>query len=176
MVILSMRRRKVNELFVSLHSYNKEVNELAEDVIGSSNVWPYYAKGNTSTGNKDDKGTLGKDDFLKILVTQLKNQDPTQPLQDKDFIAQMAQFSSVEQMTNMANEMKQLRQWMGISSGLIGKTVSWFEEDGSAAEALLKSGTVESITLKEGIQYANVEGEEIPLDRLIKIENAGEPQ
>ncbi|KAA0547934.1 flagellar hook assembly protein FlgD [Bacillus sp. BGMRC 2118] len=44
---------------------------------------------------------LGKDDFLKILMTQLQNQDPMNPMQDKDFIAQMATFTSLEQMTNM---------------------------------------------------------------------------
>ncbi len=55
----------------------------------------------------DGKGSkastvLDKNDFLKILITQLSHQDPTQPMDDKEFVAQMAQFSSLEQMTNMS--------------------------------------------------------------------------
>ncbi len=51
---------------------------------------------------------LGKDDFLKILITQLSYQDPTQPVKDQQFIAQMAQFSSLEQMQNMASALSSL--------------------------------------------------------------------
>ena len=51
---------------------------------------------------------LGKDAFLKILITQLQNQDPTSPMDDKEFIAQMAQFSSLEQMQNMTKAMENL--------------------------------------------------------------------
>ncbi|MFB4162670.1 flagellar hook assembly protein FlgD [Alteribacillus sp. JSM 102045] len=79
---------------------------------------------------KQDSNILGKDDFLKILMAQLQNQDPLNPMEDKEFVAQMAQFSSLEQMTNMtsaidkfvkAHESGSLVQ----HSELIGKNVIW---------------------------------------------------
>jgi len=54
--------------------------------------------------NVEPNQTLGKDDFLRILLTQLSHQDPTAPMQDTEFIAQMAQFSALEQMSNMASD------------------------------------------------------------------------
>ncbi|MCT4618615.1 MAG: hypothetical protein N4A62_04420 [Marinisporobacter sp.] len=59
----------------------------------------------TSTKNKNQ---LGKDDFLNLLVTQLKHQDPLNPVDDKEFMGQMAQFSSLEQMQNMNKSMEDL--------------------------------------------------------------------
>lgn len=139
--------------------------------VSTKNVWPYYSKTNVDNTGAKDKSQLGKDEFLKILITQLGNQDPMQPLQDKEFIAQMAQFTSVEQLTNMGNEMKLLRQSLGFASGLIGKDVSWTLKDADGNE-ISKSGTVESITLKDGAQYVNVNGEKVPLDQITKISNA----
>ena len=74
---------------------------------------------------------LGKEDFLKILLTQLSHQDPTAPMEDKEFIAQMAQFSSLEQMTNMAADFaKMARMLRGTeASGSLGKTVEIGLED-----------------------------------------------
>jgi flagellar basal-body rod modification protein FlgD len=68
---------------------------------------------------------LGKDDFLKILLTQLSHQDPTQPLEDKEFVAQMAQFSSLEQMANMNAELGRVFGLLAKSQAvaLLGKTV-----------------------------------------------------
>jgi flagellar basal-body rod modification protein FlgD len=72
---------------------------------------------------------LGKDAFLKLLVVQLQNQDPLNPLDDKEFIAQLAQFSSLEQMTNISNGIKSLtektaQQDMLSAVNYIGKDVT----------------------------------------------------
>ena len=76
-------------------------------------------------GETSDQQDLGRDDFLKILMTQLQNQDPTEPMDDKNFIAQMAQFSSLEQMTNMSENFKKLSGMLSGEQALntIGRTV-----------------------------------------------------
>ena len=56
--------------------------------------------------NQRGSSELGKDEFLKLLVTQLQNQDPLNPQDDTQFISQLAQFSALEQMTNMSYDVK----------------------------------------------------------------------
>jgi flagellar basal-body rod modification protein FlgD len=90
---------------------------------------------------KAGKG-LGKDDFLKLLVTQLSHQDPMEPMQDKEFIAQMAQFSQLEQMTNMAENFNKLTSMVTNTqaSSSLGKNVEI--TDGSQ----IVQGTVDAVS------------------------------
>src|SRR5690606_6573139 len=89
--------------------------------------------GTSDGGGTSSSGTtsveLGKDAFLRLLVTQLRYQDPINPVKDQEFIAQLAQFSALEQMNNIATQMQRLAdfQWQfgGISqaASLLGRTV-----------------------------------------------------
>ncbi len=80
---------------------------------------------------REIKNTLDKDDFLKILVTQLSHQDPTQPMEDREFVSQMAQFSSLEQMTNLNKEFSKVVNLIAASQAmnLLGKTVEIHQGD-----------------------------------------------
>ena len=85
---------------------------------------------------------LDKNDFLKILITQLSHQDPTQPMDDKAFISQMAQFSSLEQMSNMSEGLAKVADLISRSQAvsLLGSAV----EIGSGESTV--SGIVEAVT------------------------------
>ncbi|WP_337098852.1 flagellar hook capping FlgD N-terminal domain-containing protein [Paenibacillus sp. YIM B09110] len=138
------------------------------DSVSSKVVWPNYSTDNVQKAAEKKTDTLGKDQFLSILVTQLRNQDPMQPMQDKDFIAQMAQFTSVEQMVNMAAEVSKLRQSIGSASSLIGKTIEWNEYD-EAGTIIPVSGVVDSIVSKDGILYATAGEKSVALDYVLGI-------
>ena len=71
------------------------------------------------------KKQLGQEDFLQLLITQLTHQDPTSPMEDTQFIGQMAQFSSLEQMTNMNKTFSTLADMLTTSSAVdaVGKKV-----------------------------------------------------
>jgi flagellar basal-body rod modification protein FlgD len=110
----------------------------------------------TSSTKKADQA-LGKDDFLKLMVAQMKNQDPMNPADDKDNIAQMAQFSSLEQITNLATATQDLANKMSLTQniGLLGHTVTYTGTNGTAV-----SGTVDGMNLdKDGTATLSVAGQ-----------------
>ena len=81
---------------------------------------------------KTGDGVMGKDDFMKLLIAQLQNQDPTNPMKDNEFIAQMAQFSALEQTMNLSKSFEKFAEAQNQSqliqyNSFVGKKVRWHE-------------------------------------------------
>ena len=126
--------------------------------------------------------SLGKDDFLKLLMTQLQNQDPSKPMEDTQFIAQMAQFSSLEQMTNLNSTfgkfIEQQQQTQLISyNQFIGKEITWHKlndlKDGTT-EIEEGTGKVASIQFKENrILFILEDGTKLEPANVSKVNESG---
>ncbi|XKE94964.1 flagellar hook assembly protein FlgD [Metaplanococcus flavidus] len=140
---------------------------------------------NTSTANvmagtaaksSDPQNTLGQDAFLKILVTQMKHQDPMEPLKDTEFIGQMAQFSSLEQLTNLNKTMTNFvgstgnKGSLADHANLIGTSVDWSYEVNGQMET--GQGVVKALSSKNGELTIELleDGKKIPLTAINRIE------
>jgi flagellar basal-body rod modification protein FlgD len=79
---------------------------------------------------------LGKQDFLQLLIAQLRNQDPLKPMEDRDFMAQLAQFSSLEALQSLDKKIEAMAKSSALeqASGLVGKTIRATQADGSSVE------------------------------------------
>jgi flagellar basal-body rod modification protein FlgD len=110
---------------------------------------------------------LNKDQFLQLLVAQLKNQDPMAPVGSQEFMSQMAAFSTLEQVTNLAVANEEQNQMMAInqSLSLVGHQVTYVKEDESLAE-----GKVESVDFGEEGFALTINGESgIPAAAVTKV-------
>lgn len=125
------------------------------NTIDSSLYLSSYQKEQRKTGSD----VLGKDDFLKILMVQLQNQDPMNPMQDKDFIAQMATFSTLEQITNMGKSMEkfvkvQEQSQLIAYNQFVGKDITWHrvtdaKDEGGVPVIEEGTGKVASVQFKD---------------------------
>lgn len=112
-------------------------------------------------------GELGEDAFLKLLVAQLKNQDPLSPVEDKDFMAQMAQFRMLEQL----DQLNQIMSYqVGVQSlmqatGLLGKEVT----AQAGKDAVPFSGLVSRVGLREGEVVLTVNGKDVFLSDVVQV-------
>jgi flagellar basal-body rod modification protein FlgD len=115
--------------------------------------------------------TLGKDDFLKLLITQLQNQDPTRPLEDKEFIAQMAQFSSLEQMVEMNKTLGDLiaDNRVNYSTSLLGKQVEVFDDRSGRSVV----GVVDEVRFQGGVPTVSFNGLSYAVDQVVRVRENG---
>jgi flagellar basal-body rod modification protein FlgD len=114
---------------------------------------------------KNPQQNLGKDDFLKLLITQLSYQDPTAPMEDKEFIAQMAQFSTLDQMTSMANDFARLTNMLAGSeaTSALGKSVELYEGEN------VVQGTVKAVTRGADAPRILVNGNYYSWEQVVKV-------
>lgn len=108
--------------------------------------------------------------FLTLLAAQIKNQNPLEPMKDTEFIAQMAQFSQLEQTTNLARDIRGLTMGQQLSQGaaLIGRTVTYEAGDGATA-----SGVVERLSVSaDGREMMlRVDGAVIEIGRVVTVDS-----
>ena len=129
----------------------------------------------TGTESEETSGLptkeLGRDAFLQLLVLELQNQDPLEPVKNSEMVAQLAQFSSLEQMEALNGSFESLSgnvdQLNFISAqGLLGKYVEGLNEDGE-----IRTGFVDSVYLDGSIVVLNVDGEIMPMSGVLSIMN-----
>ncbi|MBO1003803.1 flagellar hook assembly protein FlgD [Pseudogracilibacillus auburnensis] len=125
--------------------------------------------------NRAPSPNLGKDEFIKILMTQLQNQDPLNPMEDKEFIAQMATFSQLEQMMHMASSIDTLVHNQLVSpviqySHMIGKEVTYESENEKTGEKSIVTSQVVAVSQKDGWAILELDnGEKIYADSVLKV-------
>lgn len=110
--------------------------------------------------------TLGQEDFLKLMVAQLSQQDPLNPQKDTEFIAQMASFSALEQSKAMQSDIAKMRleQQFLQANNLIGRVVALQDEGGA-----LVSGIVSGVSVQEGIPKLVVNEQAYDLSMVLSV-------
>jgi len=121
----------------------------------------------TGAGEPGASG-LGKDSFLKLLVTELRHQDPTRPMEDREFIAQMAQFSTLEQMTNLNTEVRNLLTSARSAEAfsVLGKNIESYDTVSKKAV----SGKVSSVFYKGDELMLKVGSDEVAMRNVHSVQ------
>jgi len=141
------------------------------DIPGISSNDPFSGAVTQAATQNLDKGA-----FMKLLVSQLQHQDPLSPVANEEFVAQLATFSSLEQLEGLnqnvvamiaLNQSNALLSQLTQSSALIGKDVTW--QDFETEEE--HSGEVESVKIVDGLAVLRIDGQDVPLASVIEVLN-----
>ena len=118
----------------------------------------------TSLSTDTSTNELGQDDFLNILTTQLKYQDPLEPMEDTEFISQLAEFSALEQMEAM-------NQRINYSNAfdIMGNVVEVSCTDEITGALGIEEGIVESVSIQSGQVFLTVNGKEVRMESVVSV-------
>lgn len=129
---------------------------------------------NTTDQIINDPSKMGKNEFVTLLVTQLQHQDPFEPVENTEFISQLAQFSALEQAESTAQNMELLTQYqqqtfqlisLTEGSNLIGKDVTYYDPNFDTHT----SGKVESLDVVDGQVTLRIGGFVVPLGYVVQV-------
>lgn len=109
---------------------------------------------------------VSKQEFLQLLVAQLRNQDPLKPMENQEFIAQLAQLQTLEQMETLvsASQLSLETQTINQSLELLGQQVEYYSDDDT-----VQSGVVQSVQVSGGLPTLIVDGQEVMPGSVIKV-------
>lgn len=129
----------------------------------------YGVTGAASTGGTATTSNDDKDMFLQLMVAQMKYQDPLNPTDSSEFLAQTAQFTALEKMQDVADQTAMLlsTQLAFGASSLIGQTVRWYDDTGAE-----QSGTVQGTTYLASGPVLSVDGKTVPITDVISVGDA----
>ncbi len=134
----------------------------------SGSIDEVIARTEKNAASRKTGSNLGKDDFLNLLVTQLRYQDPLEPTDDKEFIAQMAQFSSLEQMQNMNSVLTNSQAF-----GLIGKYITAKTTDEDTLEVKITQGQVSTVKMNNGKVFLVVDDKDVSVESVTEVVDMG---
>ena len=138
---------------------------MSTSVTGTtSDYWkkPTTVDTGSSASGADSLSTV--DSFLKILASELQNQDPTEPVSNTEYVAQLAQFNSLQQMSSLNGSMSKSQAY-----SLIGMQVSYTATD-SSGNSLSGTGIAQSVVSSGNDVYVMVDGNKIKLASITKVE------
>ena len=119
------------------------------------------------SNNKESGGNLGKDAFLQLLVTQMKYQDPLNPQDNSEYIAQLATFSQLEEMQNMSNTLQ-----ISQASSLTGETVIMKTKSSVTGELTYVTGKVDYVVVENSKAYLCINDSKYSIDDLDTVIDA----
>jgi flagellar basal-body rod modification protein FlgD len=145
---------------------------MAIDGIHSND--PISHTGSAGANGAAGSDPLGQDAFMKLLVQQMRNQDPLSPTDNQAFIAQLAQFSSLEEMQKVNDNLlglavlqqsNALMSQLTQSSALIGRNVRYVDPETNESA----TGTVSTVKIEDGLAVLNIDGNDIPLGNVTEV-------
>ncbi|MFH1677050.1 MAG: flagellar hook capping FlgD N-terminal domain-containing protein [bacterium] len=149
-----------------IYEITKEHAMLAYEIANLLNLQ------NIQTPARTPSNELDKQDFLELLIKQMANQDPLDPMENSEFVSQLAQFGALEQSINLNESFENFMSFQQLTQAslLLGKKVICLvpTDDGLAAA----SGTVNQVMTINGTAYLCLsDGSEVELSTVVSVEN-----